>query len=173
MHVCRTERDARRPLCRNCLVLRIAAAAIAALALAGTPAEARAPGRTISGKGIRITIPSGWRPAGVLSICSDPHQVLALARSRHELPAGNASHYRGGLILVLESSGNGFPARQRFRLAASPMRFEGCCDQPTDPGYEFTFRERGRDFYAFIDAPNRDVATEAVGALNTLRVSRR
>jgi hypothetical protein len=77
------------------------------------------------------------------------------------------------LILVLESSGNNFPARQRFRLAASPMRFEGCCDQPTGPGYEFTFRERGRDFYAFIDAPNRDVATEAVAILNTLRVSPR
>jgi hypothetical protein len=146
---------------------------MAALALAGTPAEARAPGRTISGEGIRITIPWGWRPAGVLSICSDPHQVLALARSRHELPAGSASHYRGGLILVLESSGNDFPARQRFRLAASSMRFEGCCDQPTGPGYEFTFRERGRDFYAFIDAANRDVATEAVAALNTLRVSPR
>jgi hypothetical protein len=154
-------------------VLRIAAAAIAVLALVGAPAEARVPGRTISGDAIRITTPSGWRRAGALSICSDPHQVLALARSRHELPAGNASHYRGGLILVLESSGNNFPARQRFRLAASPMRFEGCCDQPTGPGYEFTFRERGRDFYAFIDAPNRDVATEAVAILNTLRVNPR
>ncbi len=154
-------------------MLRIAAAAIAVLALAGTPAEARTPGQTISGDGVRITIPSSWRRAGVLSICSDPHQVLALARSRHELPAGNASHYRGGLILVLESSGNGFPARQRFRLAASPTRFEGCCDQPTGPGYEFTFRERGRDFYAFIDSSNRAVATEGVAILNTLRVSPR
>jgi hypothetical protein len=154
-------------------VLRISAAAIAVLALVGAPAEARAPGRTISGEGVRITIPSSWRRAGVLSICSDPHQVLALARTRHELPAGNASHYRGGLILVLESSGSNFPAKQRFRLAASPTRFEGCCDQPTGPGYEFTFRERGRDFYAFIDAPTRDVATEAVAILNTLRVSPR
>jgi hypothetical protein len=153
-------------------VLRIAAAAIAVLALAGTPAEARAPGRTISGDGVRITAPWSWRWAGVLSICSDPHQVLALARSRHELPAGNASHYGGGLILLLESSGNNFPARRRFRLAASPMRFEGCCDQPTGPGYEFTFRERGRDFYAFVDSTNRAVATEAVAMLNTLQVSR-
>jgi len=149
-------------------VLRIATAAIAVLGLAGTPAEARAPGRTISGDGVRITIPSSWRRAGVLSICSDPHQVLALARSRHELPAGNASHYRGGLILVLESSGNNFPARLRFRLAASPTRFEGCCEQPTGPG-----RERGRDFYAFIDSTNRAVATEALAILNTLRVSPR
>jgi hypothetical protein len=53
------------------------------------------------------------------------------------------------------------------------MRFEGCCDQPTGPGYEFTFRERGRDFYAFIDSTNRTVATEAVAILNTLRVSPR
>src|SRR5437763_4221495 len=136
MHVCRTERDARRPLCRNCLVLRIVAAAIAALTLAGTPAEARAPGRTISGEGIRITIPSEWRPAGVLSICSDPHQVLALARSRHELPAGDASHYRGGLLPVPESSGNDFAARQRFRVDGSPIRFAGCWDHATRPGYE-------------------------------------
>jgi hypothetical protein len=154
-------------------MLRIAAAAIAVLAVAGTPAEARAPGRTISGDGVRITIPSSWRRAGVLSSCSDPHQVLALARSRYELPAGNASHYRGGLVLVLESSGNNFPARQRFRLAASPTRFEGCCDQPTGPGYEFTFRERGRDFYALIDAPNRAVGTEAVAILNTLQINAR
>jgi hypothetical protein len=46
--------------------------------------------------------------------------------------------------------------------------------RPTNgPGYEFTFRERGRDFYAFIDSSNRAVATEAVAILNTLRVSPR
>src|SRR6266487_6318426 len=84
MQLCRTEREAPRPLCRIPRVLRIAAVAIAVFALVGAPAEARVPGRTISGDAILITTPSGWRRAGALSICSDPHQVLALARSRSE-----------------------------------------------------------------------------------------
>ena len=57
-------------------------------------------------------------------------------------------------------------------LAPAEARAPGC-DQPTGPGYKFTFRERGRDFYAFIDSTNRAVATEAVAILNTLRVSPR
>jgi hypothetical protein len=54
---------------------------------------------------------------------------------------------------------------------ATPTRFEGCGDLPSGPGYEFTFRARGRDFEAFVYTSSREVATEAVAALNTLRVS--
>jgi hypothetical protein len=156
---------------RSPFMHRIVLAALAALALAGTPAEARAPGRIVSVDGVRITIPSGWRRAGQLSDCSDPHQMIALARTRRELLIGNANRFRGGLILLLEGGGHFFAPRQPFRLPAAPTRFEGCCDQPTGPGYEFTFSERGRDFYAFVYSENRAVASEALAILNAIRVS--
>jgi hypothetical protein len=151
-------------------VHRLTAAALAALALAATAAEAGAPGRTLSAHGVRITVPSVWRRTGRLSDCSDPHQVIALARSRVELPISSASRYNGGLILLLEGR-YGFSPRERLSLPAAPRRFEGCCDQPSGPGYEFTFRDHGRDFYAFVYTGNRAVATEAVAILNTLRVN--
>ena len=91
-------------------------------------------------------------------------------RSRHELSIGDASRYRG-LILLLEGPGNPFPPRQLLRLPAAPTRFEGCCDEPTGPGYEFTFRDSERNFYAFVFAENRRVANDAVAILDTLRVS--
>jgi hypothetical protein len=144
---------------------------VAAVALVGTSAaEARAPAPVLAVHGVRITVPAGCRRAGRLSICSQPHRVLALARTRHELLIGNASRYTGGLILLLESSGNAFRARHQFRLPAAATQFEGCCDQPSGPGYEFTFRDGGRDFYAFVYGTNRAVANEGVEILNTLRV---
>jgi len=92
-------------------------------------------------------------------------------RSRHELSIGDASRYKGGLILLLEGPGNPFPPRQLLRLPAAPTRFEGCCGEPTGPGYEFTFRDSERNFYAFVFAENRRVANDAVAILDTLRVS--
>ena len=118
------------------------------------------PAHTLATHGVRITVPGGWLRAGRLSDCSDPRQVLALAR-RHD----------GAVILILETRGRSFPARSAFHLSPQPSRFEGCCGQPTGPGYEFEFRERGREFYAFVYAKNRAAAHGAVAILNTLRVS--
>jgi hypothetical protein len=75
------------------------------------------------------------------------------------------------LILLLETRSAAFRHRSTLRLPHSASSFEGCCDQPTGPGYQFTFSERGRDFYAYVYSGNRAVATEAVAILNTLRVS--
>jgi hypothetical protein len=86
--------------------------------------------------------------------------VLALAR-RHD----------GAVILVLETRGRSFPARSTFHLSPQPTRFEGCCGQPTGPGYQFAFRERGREFYAYVYSKDRAAAHAAVAILNTLRVS--
>jgi hypothetical protein len=131
-----------------------------AAGLAGTSAEAQVPAQTLSTHGVRITVPDGWLRAGRVSDCSDPGQVLALAR-RHD----------GAVILLLETRGRPFPVRSTFHLSPQPTRFEGCCGQPTGPGYEFEFRERGREFYAFVYSKDRAAAQGAVAILNTLRVS--
>jgi hypothetical protein len=147
-------------------VRRITAAALVLVAVVVAPASARTGFAVVAAGGVEVSVPAGWRPVGRLSDCSDPWQVLALARSRRKLAIGEASRYRGGLLLVLETAANPFPARVRFRLPAKPSRFEGCCGQPAGPGFEFTIRDGGRDFYAFIFARGR-AAREAVAILNT------
>jgi hypothetical protein len=142
------------------LVHRLWPILLVAAGLVGTSAEAQVPAHTVSTHGVRITVPDGWRRAGRLSDCSDPRQVLALAR-RHD----------GAVILVLETGGRPFPARSTFHLSPQPSRFEGCCGQPTGPGYQFEFRERGREFYAYVYSEDRAAARGAVAILNTLRVS--
>jgi len=156
MQVCRTDAVAR--LVRREIVHRIWALVLVFAALAGTSAEAKAPAHTLSTYGVRITVPDGWRRAGLLSDCSDPRQVLALAR-------------RNATILILERRGGSFPARSTFRLTRRPTRFEGCCGQPTGPGYRFAFRDRSRNFYAFVYAADRGNAARAAAILNTLRLS--
>ena len=138
---------------------RIWAPLLVAVGLVGTSAQAQVPAQTLSTHGVRITVPDGWRRAGLLSDCSDPSQVLALVR-RNE-----------AVILILERRNGHFPARSTFRLTPRPTRFEGCCGQPTGPGYRFAFRDRGRNFYAFVYAPDRANAARAAAVLNTLRVS--
>ena len=138
---------------------RIWAPLLVAVGLVGTSAQAQVHTRTISMHGLRITVPDGWRRAGLVSDCSDPRQVLALARRSD------------ATILILERRDGSFPARSTFRLTPRPTRFEGCCGQPTGPGYRFAFRDRGRNFYAFVYAADRGNATRAASVLNTLRVS--
>jgi len=158
MQVCRTDVLAR--LVRRQLVHRFWPVLFVAAGLAGTSAEAQVPAQTLSTHGVRITVPDGWLRAGRVSDCSDPRQVLALAR-RHD----------DAVILLLETRGRPIPARSTFHLSPQPTRFEGCCGQPTGPGYEFEFRERGREFYAFVYSKDRAAAQGAVAILNTLRVS--
>jgi hypothetical protein len=78
-------------------------------------------------------------------------------------------------VLVLEDHGvnppSGFPARSHFQLPARAGALGGCCDTPNGPGYEFLFRDRGRDFYAYVYASEHSAAEEAVAILNTLRVN--
>jgi hypothetical protein len=156
MQICRTDALAR--LVRTEIVHRIWVALLVAVGLVATSAQARVPTHTISTHGVRITTPNGWRRAGLLSDCSDPRQVLSLAR-------------RQTVILVLETRSRPFPPRSTFRLPPRAMPFEGCCGQPAGPGYRFAFRENGREFYAFLYSKDRAAARAAVAVLNTLRVS--
>jgi hypothetical protein len=69
---------------------------------------------------------------------------------------------------------NRYRGNRRARAGRHSGRSEGAGLRPTNrTGLQIKFRERGRDFYAFIDFSNRAVATEAVAILNTLRVSPR
>ena len=131
---------------------------VVSVGLLATSAQARVPTHAISMHGVRIAAPNGWHRAGLLSDCSDPRQVVSLAR-------------RHAVILVLETRGRSFPARSTFRLPPRAIRFEGCCGQPTGPGYRFAFRENGREFYAFVFSKDRAAARAAVAVLDTLRVS--
>ena len=150
---------------RNLVVTAMAVAVCAA-----GPASASAPTLSAEAAGVRLAVPAGWRVTHVLGGCSDPHEVLALARSRKELLVGNASRYHGGLLLLLEHARyRAFPPRAHFRLVGTPTNFEGCCG-PAGPGYAFSFRDRGRNFSALIYATGR-AAREGVAILNTLRVS--
>jgi len=157
MQVCRTDAVVR--LDRREIVYRIWAPLLVAVGLVATSAQAQVHTHTISTDGVRITLPDGWRRAGLLSDCSDPRQVLSLAR-------GNDA-----TILILERRDGSFPSRSTFRLSRRPTRFEGCCGQPTGPGYRFAFRDRGRSFYAFVYAGDRGNAARAAAVLDTLRVS--
>ena len=147
-------------LARREIVQRIWTPLLVAVGLLATSAQAQMHTHSISTHGLRITVTDGWRRAGLLSDCSDPRQVLALARSDD-----------GALILILERRHGYFPARSTFRLSPRPTRFEGCCGQPSGPGYRFAFRDRGRNFYAFVYAADRGNAAGAAAVLNTLRVS--
>jgi hypothetical protein len=154
-----------------CFVRKLVITAVAVAVCAAGPASASAPTLSAEAAGVRIAVPPGWRVTHGLSGCSEPHEILAIARSREELLIGNAARYRGGLILLLETRGTSFAPRSEFRLPAGPTRFEGCCDMPSGPGYQFTFSENGREFEAFVFTRKRAVATAAVAILNTLRVS--
>jgi hypothetical protein len=47
----------------------------------------------------------------------------------------------------------------------------GCCEMPEGRGAEVTFRDQGRNFYAFVYATSAGQRREAVALLDSLRVS--
>jgi hypothetical protein len=153
---------------------------VLALGLSGDVSLGSTPLRQVRlSSGISVRLPAGWRILPALTSCSDPKERLAAATfpgsrlgPQHALPRG------GTLVLLLEDNVNpasAFARRLgRFHLRGRPTPFEGCCDMPTSPGYEFMFREQGRDFEAIVfgapGAPSR-LLQEATGILNALRVT--
>jgi hypothetical protein len=132
--------------------------------------------------GISFQLPDRWRILrGPLTTCSDPIERFAAATfPASRLGPDNAVPRKEALVLLLEdhiNPANGFSSRpRRFRLQADPMAFEGCCDTPTNHGYEFTFRDRGRDFEAFVFRGPRTppkLLEQATGILNSLLVAGR
>jgi hypothetical protein len=144
----------------------------------GAGASPAAQSQLLRAHGLRVVAPPGWRHANqLLSDCIDPTQALAITnRTRTSEAAGTVSG-KTALVLVLEDHGvnppSGFPTRKHFHVPARAGLLGGCCDTPNGPGYEFLFRDQGRDFYAYVYASKRSAAQEAVAILNTLRVSTR
>jgi hypothetical protein len=154
-------------------VVSFALIALLGLGLGPSPA---AEGHELRAHGLRVLAPSGWHLTNQsFADCSAPVQVFAITNA--DLGPRPAFMGSAALVLVLEDRGvnpkSAYPTRTSFRLPAKSSQFESCCDQPTGPGYEFLFRDQGRDFYAFVYASKRAEAEEAVAILNTLKVSRR
>jgi hypothetical protein len=154
-----------------------------ALALGGDASRASTPLSQVRLRsGISVRLPDGWRILRrPLTACSDPTERFAAATfPASGLGPENAVPRKGALVLLLEDHLNpasGFSRRPpRFRLPARATSFEGCCDTPTDPGYEFIFRDRGRDFDAFVfrgpDA-SPELLEQATTILNSLLVAGR
>jgi hypothetical protein len=130
--------------------------------------------------GMAVQLPRGWRLLRrPVTACSDPIERFAAASfPASQLGRGNALPRAGALILLLEDHINpasAFPIRPRqFRLRARATTFEGCCDTPSAPGYEFTFRDHGHHFEAFLfresHAP-RKLLDQAMSVLNSLQVA--
>ena len=81
-----------------------------------------------------------------------------------------------GLIVVLEDRYGrpaNYPARKHFVVRALAGSIGGCCDIPIGAGQELTFRDHGRNLYAFVYAGNKELRTAAERILNSLRVSAR
>jgi hypothetical protein len=152
-----------------------------ALALGGDASLASTPLRQAHLRsGISVQLSDGWRILrGPLTACSDPTERFAAATfPASRLGPANAVPRKGALILLLEDHINpasGFSRRPpRFRLRGHATTFEGCCDTPTNPGYEFVFRDRGRDFEAFIfpgPQASPKLLDEATSVLNSLLVA--
>jgi hypothetical protein len=154
---------------------------VLALALGGDASLASTPLRQVHIRsGISVELPGSWRILrGPLTTCSDPMERFAAATyPASQLGPANAVPREGALILLLEDHTNpasGFSRRPpRFRLRGHATTFEGCCDTPTDPGYEFVFRDRGRDFEAFIfpgRGASQKLLEQATTVLNSLLVA--
>jgi hypothetical protein len=145
------------------------------LGLGSGPSPA-AEGHDLRVHGLRVFAPSGWHLTNQsFADCLAPVQALAITNA----DLGPRPAFRGSaaLVLVLEDRAvnppSAYQARTSFRLPAKSSQFESCCELPTGPGYEFLFRDQGRDFYAFVYASKRWEAEKAVAILNTLEVSRR
>ncbi|MGB2875052.1 MAG: hypothetical protein WBB76_06195 [Gaiellaceae bacterium] len=140
-------------------VLAVSAAAMVVLPAAAAPAIVRVE----AAPGISVVLPPGWHlTREVISSCDEPRQVLA-ARARD-----------GSLVLLLEDHTPSvrLPSRPaQFRVPRRMTSFEGCCDMPTGPGYDFVFRDRGRNFHAFVYPRGRG-ARPSVDLLSSLRVAR-
>jgi hypothetical protein len=135
-----------------------------------------------AGAEITVESPRSWHRLTVnVTSCSDPVERFAVAEGppfgvKHEIGAN------GALVLLLEDHINpasAFGARpKRFLLNATPSTFEGCCDTPNSPGYEFFFRDHGRDFEAFVfigtsmpkSAVNKAVAIKTNNVIRVLPV---
>jgi hypothetical protein len=154
-------------------VLRVLLASIL-LGITFSPAASPAgQGRFVRAAGLTVVAPRGWHLTHEkLTECTSPTQVLALTDAKMRLGVHAKLPRARTLLLFLEDrsyAGTRFPPRKRFRTA--PLRvMGGCCELPLGTGFEIAFRERGRNFYAFVYASTRVNAARAVEVVNSLVV---
>ena len=145
-----------------------------ALAIAFSPAASPAANNHVLRiAGLRLVAPASWHlTREQLTECSSPTQVMAVTDAHAHVGRGAKLPREKTLVLFLEDrgyQGGGFPLRRRFRV--HPLeRMGGCCEMPISTGFELTFRDQGRNFYAFVYAGKRANAEQAVAVLNTLVV---
>jgi hypothetical protein len=110
-----------------------------------------------------------------VTVCGNPTQRFVATTGHVRLHAGLRIPRRSALVLLMEGSTGRFPARPAlFSLPGHFGNLVGCCKIPTGPGAELLFRDRGRNFYAFVYVGNRAPATarrDIVRLLTSLRVA--
>src|SRR5438874_2323823 len=111
------------------------------------------------GVGLAVSYPPGWRPIDhALTSCSDPAEVIDLGGP------GRA------LFMLQESSGRELSKRPAsFRLEGPPHPI-GCCSALDEPGWVLSFRDGGRDFYAYLYPGRDDRRAQLLRILNSLEV---
>src|SRR5438270_13781873 len=88
-------------------------------AIVRTPAGSAGSARRVeAGAGMSVVLPSGWRLVQQsITNCSDPVQRLLVTTARGKLHTRFRVPPRAGLVLLMEATSGGFPARPaRFRL---------------------------------------------------------
>jgi len=152
------------------LVLLTSAAVVVALSTASSPA---AGAQVLSAGGLSVVAPRSWHLTHErLSECSSPKQVFAVTDVQGRFGVGAKLPRDRTLVLLLEGGpGKGFPARTEVRMPERLDQMGGCCEMPFSRGFSVSFRDHGRNFYAFVYAADRSNAARAAAVLNTLRVS--
>jgi hypothetical protein len=150
-------------------VLLMSVAVVVALSTASSPA---AGGQALRAGGLSVVAPRSWRLTHErLSECMSPRQVLAITDVRGRLGVDAKLPRDRTLVLLLEGGpGRGFPARSEVRTPERLDQMGGCCEMPFSRGFSVSFRDRGRNFYAFVYAADGRNADRAAAVLNTLEV---
>jgi hypothetical protein len=151
-------------------MLLISVAVVVALSTASSPA---AGAHIVSSGGLSVVAPRSWHVTHErLSECISPKQVLAVTDLRGTLGVDAKLPRDRTLVLLMEGGpGRGFPARTEVHMPGRLDQMGGCCEMPFSRGFSVSFRDHGRNFYAFVYAADRSNAARAVAVLNTLRVS--
>lgn len=152
-------------------LLLAAVSVVVALSAAASPA---ADTHLLGAPGLTVVAPPSWHLAHErLSDCWSPKQVLAVTDVSGRFGLHAKLPRERALLLLLEDDGYvgaNFPPRKRFSVPQRLDTMGGCCEMPFSRGFELTFRDHGRNLYAFVYAADRPTAARALAVLNTLRV---
>jgi hypothetical protein len=111
-----------------------------------------------------VAVPAGWRVVDRrLTPCTNPIERITIAG-------------RGAMVMLQESLDprrhiqRFRPGPHRFRLSGKPQPL-ACCAPTGRGGWFFNFRDHGRGFYVYVYLGARGTRTQALAALDSLRVN--